>query len=464
MRFRKNARIVAAINFLVFGAFACICFRIGESVYLIAGLFCGVLELFWIWMFIKNPRVELRIAEGVIRWTRGRLFSAGGDTGCIPIATIREVRVEFLRGSRMPGPDVSLILQDGSAVPIPKDCVGHWNQLHLELARINPSIRTTEEHVDSPLRSLQTPSARPPGSHESLRTRSAVRVATALAAIQLAVSIALLIFSTLSLARKGFGYGRAGLLAAGLLAAPPAAAFFFRIVWAPVVLVLEAKLIGRVCLVAFLFALWMDRDTVSLLSKLALAAFAAMGGLGGLVYDSPGLLDAYAPGRIGYIPAVQRYASLDKPILITLFCLPFLGLGGAFAGDALRRHAKAVRFHDHGETVSATLVARDHHAGSSRKDPGRDTISYSYDYRGIRHVSDQYSAYQGNNLPEGVLYTVGMTLPVRIDPSNPSQAVVRDEVEFPWFQVVFGTFFVALPSVPLLLLWRGWKRGTLKIK
>jgi hypothetical protein len=291
----------------------------------------------------------------------------------------------------------------------------------------------------------------------------ALRLATALAGVQLALSVMVLVASGLSLAHHGFGYGRAGLLVAGLLAAPPAAAFFFRIVWAPVVLVLEAKFIGRACFLALVFILTLDWGTVSLLSKLALGVAAVMGGLGGLIYESPAFLGAYAPGRIGYIPAVQRYASLDKPILVTLFCLPFLGFGGAFAGDALRRHAKAVRLHDRGETVSATLVSRDHHAGSSKKDPGRDTISYSYEYQGIRHVSDQYSAYQGNNLPEGVLYTVGMTLPVRIDPSNPTQAVVRDEVEFPWFQVVFGTFFVALPSVLLLLLWRGWKRGTLKI-
>jgi len=156
LEIKGGSRIVATICLL--GSVGLVAFLLGmrgtEAFHSWFGwfftAFMGAFALFWIWMFIRNPKYRLRIDREKISW----LDELNRMEGEVELKNIRKVHVKQSIGYCGTFTHIHLVLENGERMELGPNCYGNWSDIcyHLSLHRpeLTVEVQTSREGVPSP--------------------------------------------------------------------------------------------------------------------------------------------------------------------------------------------------------------------------------------------------------------------------------------------------------------------------
>lgn len=152
--FLKSARVTATVNLLVLSGLGALLFHMDSGLdrrlqrgggFYLGLLILGLLGLFWLWMFVVNPREWAVVKDGRLLWRRGHVFSRRGSAA---VDDISLVLVETVITSSDPGRPGSfnrnyVVLKDGTKLRVPESAVepGVLDSMR----RLNPGIEKRSE-------------------------------------------------------------------------------------------------------------------------------------------------------------------------------------------------------------------------------------------------------------------------------------------------------------------------------
>jgi uncharacterized protein DUF3592 len=155
-------------------------------------------------------------------------------------------------------------------------------------------------------------------------------------------------------------------------------------------------------------------------------------------------------------------SSLGARIVGSLFFLAFLGMGLFFTFLVGRATWESVRVSRWEQTDCAIQEsAVEEHPDAAQADEAyRFVVAYEYTFRGARYRSTRYApGYRGSSdvtaarrLAER--FPVGARVPCRVDPENPTSAVLSRPRLWIGLVILFPLLFVAVGLGGILLLWR----------
>ena len=149
-----HPRVVATVNIVVMAGLGALLvymdsnvgrpFRRGTGFYLGIGFIC-LFELFWIWIFIANPRDWAKVEDGRLRWRRGQIFPSQGSVAVNEVSYVLVEDIITSSNDKRPGKMTRywVVLKDGSRLRVPEQAVGP-EVLH-PMRLLNPSIERKSE-------------------------------------------------------------------------------------------------------------------------------------------------------------------------------------------------------------------------------------------------------------------------------------------------------------------------------
>jgi uncharacterized protein DUF3592 len=172
--------------------------------------------------------------------------------------------------------------------------------------------------------------------------------------------------------------------------------------------------------------------------------------------------------RLTISPPSGGKRSLGGKIAASLFLLPFLAMGLAFAGMIVYSFYGAVRTYawDEAECLILESGVDEHPDSAEASEAYRFRVSYAYSVQGARYTSDRYQpGYSGSSdIGEARRladrYRLGSHAACYVDPAKPQSAALRRPSLWFGFTILLPLLFVAVGGGGLYFLWRAEGEGT----